>query len=157
MHELDVKIGGNEIDRLRRWYRQGKLRHRAHRFPRTPTPRQVARLLRHGVLSNARFATAVVVRGVKRGEPVELRWFYAVPSLHQLHLAGLLTTPIAYATAQAAAAFIKRFPRDHYGVHPPEDLPAETRRAVLNDLKQRGFSITCDIKKLKQPEDEEEP
>ena len=25
LKEMDVKIGGNEIDRLRRWYRQGKL------------------------------------------------------------------------------------------------------------------------------------
>jgi saccharopine dehydrogenase (NAD+, L-lysine-forming) len=64
LKEMDVKIGGNEIDRLRRWYRQGKLtRSRglvASRFPRTPTPRQVARLIRDGVLQNAWFAAAVV-------------------------------------------------------------------------------------------------
>src|ERR1700687_3913481 len=49
LKEMDVKIGGNEIDRMRRWYRQGKLtRSRglvASRFPKTPTPRQVARLI----------------------------------------------------------------------------------------------------------------
>lgn len=42
LREMDVKIGGNEIERLRRWYRQGKLsRSRgmaAKRFPVTPTP-----------------------------------------------------------------------------------------------------------------------
>jgi saccharopine dehydrogenase (NAD+, L-lysine-forming) len=77
LKEMDVKIGGNEIDRLRRWYRQGKLtRSRglvASRFPKTPTPRQVARLIRDGVLQNARFAAAVVVRGVKKDHPIEIR------------------------------------------------------------------------------------
>src|SRR6202051_4303945 len=78
LKEMDVKIGGNEIDRLRRWYRQGKLtRSRglvASRFPKTPTPRQVARLIRKGVLQNARFAAAVVVRGVKQASQIEIRY-----------------------------------------------------------------------------------
>src|ERR1019366_1485965 len=77
LKEMDVKIGGNEVDRLRRWYRQGKLtRSRgliASRFPNTPTPRQVARLIRRGKLQNARFAAAVVVRGVKQERPIEVR------------------------------------------------------------------------------------
>ena len=72
LREMDVKIGGPEMDRLRRWYRQGKLsRSRglvASRFPNTPTPRQVARLIRKGALQNARFAVAVVVRGARGNE-----------------------------------------------------------------------------------------
>ena len=47
MHELDIKIGGNEIDRLRRWHKQGKLQRSRgmarQRFPQTPSPRTVAR------------------------------------------------------------------------------------------------------------------
>src|SRR5713226_1367778 len=54
MRELDVKIGGNEIDRLRRWHRQGKLsRSRGIdkvRFPDTSSPRKIAALIRHGIL-----------------------------------------------------------------------------------------------------------
>ena len=57
LKEMDVKIGGNEIDRLRRWYRQGKLSKSrglvASRFPKTPSPRQVARMIRQGKLQNA--------------------------------------------------------------------------------------------------------
>src|SRR3977135_994602 len=49
LKEMDVKIGGNEIDRLRRWYRQGKLtRSRgllASRFPNTSSPRQITQLI----------------------------------------------------------------------------------------------------------------
>ncbi|MBI2956508.1 MAG: saccharopine dehydrogenase NADP-binding domain-containing protein [Acidobacteria bacterium] len=159
MRELDIKIGGNEIDRLRRWYRQGKLRPAARptsRFPRTPTPRQVARLIARGFLANARFAAAVVARGIKKGEPVEFRWLCAFPSLYQLRRRGLLATPIAYATAQTAAVFLKHFPRELSGVYPPEALPGELRRALLADLKQRGLSLALRVKKLPPPEEDED-
>src|SRR6202142_760555 len=54
MQDLDVKIGGNEIDRLRRWHKQGKLsksRGMAPRqFPETSSPRKIAELIRQGIL-----------------------------------------------------------------------------------------------------------
>ena len=66
MRDLDAKIGGNDFERLRRWYRQGRLNRSAgivrKRFPDTLTPRRVAKLIREGVLENARFAAAVLVR-----------------------------------------------------------------------------------------------
>src|SRR5947209_9912425 len=77
MRDLDVKIGGNEIDRLRRWHRLGKLSKsrgllRRH-FPQTSSPRMIAKLIRKGILQNARFAAAVLASGVKRGRKVDLR------------------------------------------------------------------------------------
>jgi saccharopine dehydrogenase (NAD+, L-lysine forming) len=160
LREIDVKIGGNEIDRLRRWYRQGKLSPSrgavAKRFPKTPTPRQVARLIRRGVLQNARFAAAVLVRGVKKEQPRLIRWDASFPTLYQIRLRGMLTTPIAYATAHVAALFVKHFPRDVAGVYPPEALPAETRQAILADLRARDFRITMRVVRLKKAEDEEE-
>src|SRR6202163_1791502 len=60
MRELDVKLGGNEIDRLRRWHKQGKLSRsrgmKSSHFPETATPRKIASLIRQGILQNARFA-----------------------------------------------------------------------------------------------------
>lgn len=160
LRDMDVKIGGNEIARLRRWYRQGKLRPSAalvsKRFPQTPTPRQVARLLRRGRLSNVRFAAAVVIRGSKAGQPLEVRWVCTFPTLHQIRLKGIHTTPIAYATAHTAALFIKHFPRDLWGVYPPEALPADMRRAIVSELKARGIRITLQVRPLKKHEDEEE-
>ncbi|MCP9456021.1 MAG: saccharopine dehydrogenase NADP-binding domain-containing protein [Nitrospira sp.] len=71
LRSMDVKIGGPDIDRMRRWYRQGKLRKSqgpvAARFPRTPTPDVVEQLIAARVLRNARFAAAVVVEGIKNG------------------------------------------------------------------------------------------
>ena len=160
IRELDVKIGGNEIARLRRWYRQGRLRPSAPRpkkhFPGTLTPRQVARLIRRGVLSNARFAAVVVARGMKSGQPLELRWDCAFPSLYQIRLRGIHATPIPFATAHAAAIFIKHFPRDLPGVHPPEALPASIRSAILSDLRKRSFAFNVRVRRWNKPETDDE-
>jgi hypothetical protein len=157
---MDVKIGGNEIDRLRRWYRQGKLsRSRglvASRFPKTPTPRQVARLIRKGVLQNARFAAAVVVRGVKKDAPIEVRCDAAFPSLYQIRQRGLALSPVSYATAQMAALFIKHFPRESAGIFPPGAIPLENRQAILKDSRSRGIRLTLKVTRKKPSDDEED-
>ena len=160
LKEMDVKIGGNEIDRLRRWYRQGKLtRSRglvASRFPKTPTPRQVARLIRRGILQNARFAAAVVVRGVKKDRPIEVRCDTLFPSLYQIRQRGLALSPISYATAQMAALFIKHFPRESAGVFPPGAIPLENRQAIFKDLRSRGIRVTLKVARKKASDDEDE-
>jgi saccharopine dehydrogenase (NAD+, L-lysine-forming) len=160
LKEMDVKIGGNEIDRLRRWYRQGKLsRSRgmvSSRFPKTPTPRQVARLIRRGILQNARFAAAVVVRGVKKDRPIEIRCDTLFPSLYQIRQRGLALSPISYATAQMVALFIKHFPRESAGVFPPGAIPLEDRQAILKDLRSRGIRVTLKVTRKKASDDEDE-
>lgn len=145
MKSMDAKFGGSDIDRLRRWYRQGKLRKASRptpsRFARTSTPRTVRRLFRQGMLHNAHFAATVIVEGMRRERPTTIRWDIMVPSLFQLRRRGLLCSPIAWATAQMAALFIKHFPRDSFGVHAPESLPLEIRRAILRDARARGFHM----------------
>ncbi len=165
MRELDVKIGGNEIDRLRRWHRLGKLSKsrgllRRH-FPQTSSPRMIAKLIRQGILQNARFAAAVLVRGVKRGKKEDqhllIRSDCTFPTLYQIRQQGRFTTPVAYATAHIAALFIKFFPRELAGVFAPEMLPAETRRAILAGLRNHNIRITHKTTLLKPiAEDEEE-
>jgi hypothetical protein len=160
IREMDVKVGGNEIDRLRRWYRQGKLTPSrglvATRFPHTPTPRQVARLIGRGRLQNARFAMAVVVRGARKEEPLEIRWDVSFPTLYQIRMRGLAVTPVAYATAQMAASFVRFFPRGLHGVFPPEALPADVRQAVLAASRARGFRISMKVSRWKKALPDEE-
>ncbi len=150
MQGLDVKIGGNEIDRLRRWHRLGKLSKsrgmlRRH-FPQTSSPRMIARLIRQGILQNARFAAAVLVRGVKRVKKDDQRLLIrsdcTFPTLYQIRQQGRFTTPVAYATAHIAALFIKFFPRKAVGVFAPEMLPAETRRSILAGIRNNSIRIT---------------
>lgn len=159
VRNVDAKIGGNDFERLRRWYRQGRL-HRSQglvrkRFPKTPTPRQVAMLIRRGVLENARFAAAVLVRGMKGEQPLQVRWDASFPTLYQIRGRGLLATPISFATAHLAAIFVKYFPRSSAGVIGPAALPSETRRAILAEARARGFRISLKLTRLKKLEEEE--
>jgi hypothetical protein len=160
LKEMDVKIGGNEIDRLRRWYRQGKLSKSrglvAARFPKTPSPRQVARLIRQGKLQNARFAAAVTVRGLKHDRPMEIRYDVQFPSLYQIRQRGLALSPVSYATAQVASLFIKHFPRDTAGVFPPGAIPLENRQAILRDVKARDIRLMVKITREKASDEEDE-
>jgi saccharopine dehydrogenase-like NADP-dependent oxidoreductase len=159
MRDMDVKIGGNEFDRLRRWYKQGKLSKSRgivrQRFPQTVSPRAIAKLIRQGVLQNARFAAAVLVRGVKRGkgknddEYLLVRTDCHFPTLYQIRQQDLYTTPVAYATAHVAALFIKNFPRDLTGVFAPESLPPDTRRAIIAGIRNNKVKITQKLTKLK--------
>ena len=164
MRELDVKIGGNEIDRLRRWHKQGKLsRSRGmtrHRFPQTSSPRLIAKLIRQGILQNARFAAAVLVKGVKHAKKEDqhllIRSDCTFHTLYQIRQQGRYTTPVAYATAHVAALFIKCLPRDLAGVFAPETLPAETRRAILAGLRNHNIRITNKTTTLKHTSEDEE-
>ena len=164
MKSMDVKIGGNEFDRLRRWHKQGKLSKSRgivrHRFPETSSPRKIARLIRQGVLQNARFAAAVLVRGVKRGRKEDqhllIRTDCNFPTLYQIRQQGLYTTPVAYATAHVAALFVKFFPRELPGVFAPEQLPVETRRAIIAGIRVHKVKIAHKTSVLRRNTDEDE-
>jgi hypothetical protein len=158
MRDMDVKIGGEDIEQLRRWKRQGKLSRSRGRmaklFPETPTPKMVARLIRAGTLENAKFAAAVLVSGRKNDDPMLVRWDAGFPTLYQLRTRGMLCTPISYATAHMASLFIKHFPRDLAGVFPPESLPIEARRGILADVRSRDIRLSLKMKRLPNPEEE---
>jgi len=166
LRNMDVKIGGNEFDRLRRWYKQGKLSKSRgivrQRFPQTSSPRMIAKLIRQGVLQNARFAAAVMVRGVNRGKGKEedqnvlIRTDCTFPTLYQIRQQGLYTTPVAYATAHVAALFVKFFPRDITGVFAPEALPLETRRAIIAGIRNNKVKIAHKTRILKPNSDDED-
>jgi len=162
MKELDVKIGGNEFDRLRRWHKLGILSKSRgiprQRFPETSSPRKIAALIRQGVLQNARFAASVIVIGVKHSpkedQRLSIRSDAIFPTLYQIRRQGKFNTPVACATAHVASLFIKFFPKELEGVFPPEALPAEMRRAILAGVKKSGIKITHKVTQLKPAEDE---
>jgi hypothetical protein len=157
VREMDAKIGGIDMERLRRWYRQGKLNRSrglvAARFPATPTPRAMSKLVRRGILRNERFAAAVLVYGRKRTRPFMIRWDALFPSLFELRRRGLTCSPVAWSAAQLTALFVKHMPRELAGVYVPEALPIATRRNVLRAACSSGIRLTRKVTRLK-PSDE---
>ena len=105
-----------------------------------------AKLIRQGVLQNARFAAIVLVSGIKRGKTEDLHLLIRTdcifPTLYQIRQQGRFTTPVAYATAHVAALFIKLFPRELSGVFAPEMLPVEMRRAIVAGIRTHSVRIT---------------
>jgi Saccharopine dehydrogenase NADP binding domain len=162
MRDMDVKIGGNEIDRLRRWHKQGRLSKSRGlprgRFPETSSPRKIAALIRQGVLQNARFAASVLVRGVKHGpredQDLLIRSDALFPTLYQIRRQGRFATSVAFATAHIASLFIKNFPRDIEGVFAPEELPVEIRRAILSGVRKQGVKLMHKVTRVKPPEED---
>jgi len=143
MTDLDVKAGGNDIERLRRWHRQGKLwpsdGRSEKRFPPTVIPAEMAGRMRRRTLRDACFAVAVSVTGRVGARWSEHRRACVFSSLLQLRRKRLLTTPIAYAAAECAAAFIRHWPRGVAGVLPPEALSPIVRQRILTDLRRKEF------------------
>ena len=153
VREMDAKIGGIDMERLRRWYRQGKLtRSRGlveARFPATPTPRAMSKLMRRGILRNERFATAILVYGRKRTRPFMIRWDALFPSLYELRHGGVTCSPVAWSAAQITALFVKYMPKELAGVYAPEALPIATRRNILKAARSRGIRLTKTVTRLK--------
>jgi hypothetical protein len=153
MREMDVKIGGPDIDRLRRWFRQGKLNRSrglvSSRFPATPTPHLMTSLVRRRVLHSARFGISVLAYGRVHQRPVLIRWDATFPSLWHLRRHQLLCSPIAWATAHMTAVFVKHFPRHTAGVLSPESLPVAARRKILAAVRSRGIRLSKRVTVLK--------
>ncbi len=146
MTDMDVKAGGSDIERLRRWHRQGRLwpsdKRSDRRFPATAAPAEVAGLMRDRTLRDALFAVAVSVVGRVGHDWLERQRACVFPSLRELRRRGWHTTPIAYAAAECAAAFIRHFPGRLKGVCPPEALPLGKSRLVIADLRGKGFRFS---------------
>lgn len=155
LQSMNAKIGGADMDRLRRWYREGKLsRSRGlstARFPATPTPRTMTKLVRGGILRNARFALAVLMSGRKHGRPLLVRSDAMFPSLLDLRRRKIFCSPIAWGTAHLTALFVKHLPLQLAGVYLPEALPVATRRNILRAVRSSGIRLTRRVMPLKAP------
>lgn len=152
LQQMDAKIGGMDIDRLRRWYRQGKLRQSRGlspvRFPATPTPLVMTTLVRRGILHNERFALAVLVYGYKQGRLCLIRRDALFPSLFELRRRRIPSSPIAWGTAHLTAMFVKSMLRKLVGVYVPEALPATARRDILRAARRSGIRLTRRVRYL---------
>jgi hypothetical protein len=91
------------------------------------------------------------------GQPVLIRWDATFPSLVELRRRGWSCSPIAWATAQLTAVFVKYFPRDLPGVLVPEALPAAIHRQILGAVRSRGIYLTKRVIRLKMAEETAEP
>ncbi len=77
-------------------------------------PARSPELIRQGILQNARFAAAVLVRGIQRGPKedvhVLIRSDVLFPSLYTIRRQGLFTTPVALRHRACCRSICEKFP-----------------------------------------------
>jgi hypothetical protein len=116
----------------------------------------MTKLVRRGILRNARFAVAVLIYGHKHRHPVLIRWDAMFPSLFDLRRRRLFCSPIAWGTAHLTALFVKHMPRELAGVYVPEALPLATRRNILHAARSSGIRLTRKVTRLKNSDETQE-
>ena len=163
MDDLDVKIGGNEFDRLRRWHKAGKLsRSRGmtrRNFPETSTPSGHRRLnpSRHFAERTVRrhsFGPRWKRHPKKDDQHLFIRSDAYFPTLYQIRRRGLFTTPVAYATAHVAALFVKNFPMELRASSRPS-FAARNAPRYLAGMRKHSIKLMHKITLLKSNEDDE--
>jgi hypothetical protein len=152
---VDVKIGGNDFQSAcitcTARASSGSRTARGEALPADADTAPAGELRPRCVFYHARFAAAVIARGItkrpRRGDPRDA----VFPSLHQIRRARC-TSPIAWATIPSL--FVKHFPRGLAGVHPPEALPSKTRQAILSGARAYGIHISRRLTLLLPVDDE---
>ena len=110
--------------------------------PKVPTPEEMRRFIKSGVIENARFALVVEAEGKQAGRRIVIKNSAIFPDLKHLDKKFFGATYISYPTGTAAYAFAKIIPKiTSYGVFPPEALRAEERKEVLRELESKDIII----------------
>ncbi|MBW3004890.1 saccharopine dehydrogenase NADP-binding domain-containing protein [Candidatus Woesearchaeota archaeon] len=110
--------------------------------PAVPSPKEMIRLIKQGVIENAVFASVVEGIGKQSGRNIKIKNTVIYPDLKEISKRFKGATYIAYPTALAAAAFAKIIPNmKNHGVFPPEALDENLRKDVLLELEGNGIVV----------------
>jgi len=121
----------------------------------------IAKLIRQGILQNARFAAAVLVRGKKHGKKEDvyllIRSDCLFPTLYQIRREGTIHDAGGLRHGSCGGTLRQVFPAGARGRVRARDAPAETRRAILAGIRNNSIRITHKTIVLKHHgEDDEE-
>jgi saccharopine dehydrogenase-like NADP-dependent oxidoreductase len=107
-------------------------------IPPPPTPCELKQLIQTGKLVDAHFAVQVEAwRGTRRW-----RVWVPFPSQKELYQRKIYASYIGYAAGICAAAFTLEFAQlAKFGAYPPEALPEESRRRVLDNIRKLGLKL----------------
>lgn len=157
VRRVDFKSSGTDIELAKVLYRLGLFNKKSISFdgrqvipvkffsklaPKVPTPEEMRRMIKSGVVENAIFIAVVEVEGKQGGRKITIKTSAIFPDLKEISKKFFGATYISYPTGTAAYAFAKIIPKiKSYGVFPPEALPAHLRKEVLLELESRGIII----------------
>ncbi len=160
---VDYKAAGEDIEFARILYRLGLFSDKpvdvkgakvkpADLFmkiaPKVPTPQQMVKLVKKGVIQEAALAFVVELTGWKNGKQKKIKKEICFPNLKEITKRLPGATYISYPTGLGVTAFALTIPQIKTpGVYPPEGLDKNTRAQVLSTLFKLGRGLKCPIKK----------
>ncbi len=160
---INFKAGGKDIEILEYFYELGLFNRKPLLFhkqkiipleffsniiPSVPSPREMTKLLKNGVIKNAVFTSIVEVIGKRADKKIKIKYIAKYPDLRKISKIFSGATYISYPAGMAAIAFCKVIPKiDTYGVFPPEAIGFKIRKDILTDLKNKGIIINKQILK----------
>ncbi|MEM4137283.1 MAG: saccharopine dehydrogenase NADP-binding domain-containing protein [Candidatus Anstonellaceae archaeon] len=111
-----------------------------------PTPKQILELKQTSpAIENSVFASTIEVYGVKDYSPLKVRYTAIYPTFKQIPKEFSGATYISYPTAMAVSSFAKYIDEIKIkGVLPPELIPKNVRKMILDDLKNQGMVLIED-------------
>jgi hypothetical protein len=133
----DYKAGGKDVDYALKGKGKGE-------WPSVPAPDEMRRLVKDGVIRDARLIVSVEASGRRKRGKGALAWHAVFPDIRSIMRRHSGATYIGYPTALCAAAFALAIPSvKRKGVFPAEALDATVRAGVLQRLKSAGARITA--------------
>lgn len=110
--------------------------------PSVPSPKEMIRLVKDGVIEEAYFACLVEVIGKEDGKKIKIRNFAKFPDIKRVCEIFPGATYISYPTGLAAYTFVMALNSlNKYGVFPPEALDKHTRKELLLELENKGIIV----------------
>jgi len=161
--EVDFKSGGVDLDASKLFYDLGLLSDKPIRIggasfipleffsknlPTVPTPEEMIRLMRNGIVEDALVVLVVEVDGIKSGRKVSIKKSIIFPTLKEITKILPGANYISYPTGLSAFSFSKIIPLvEEKGVILPEMLNSELRNKVLLELISEGLKINEEFSK----------
>lgn len=116
---------------------------------KTPTPEEMLKLTKEGVLEDAELGLVVDVIGYENNKKTIIKNYIIFPALKEIQKRMPGSTYISYPTGIAASSFIKIIPEiKKTGVLPPECLERDTRKKVFLELESHSISIHKEYKSV---------
>lgn len=116
--------------------------------PKVPSPAEMLKLIKNGVIENAVFSSLVECIGTQSGKKIRIRNIATFPDLKGIMKKFPGATYISYPTGIAAYAFSKVIKHIQTpGVFPPEALDFSLRRKVLLELELNGITFEEEFSK----------
>ena len=111
-------------------------------IPRTPSPKEMLRLIRDGVIEECRFSIVVEIRGRQNGGNKIKKIGMISEPFKKITERMPGTTYISYITGVAAGIFAKNMDRiNEYGVFPTEYFNTDARSRIFKELKRNGIAV----------------